>query len=325
MPTIHYRASNFGAHWGTLLSGEHSLNVSWRELVWSAVSVGKPGVAYIMAHGRHSISDVIVRAHTVYASLRNSLGVFEKSTLYDSLDPTEKGATSYFLGMMAAKIVAARLLQTPWLIHLSLLRVIGGSVVLHGGKSEPDLVGMNSRGDWLVMEAKGRTHGYSDDAMITAKKQTRHLRRVNGNFPAGRIVVQAYFSPHLQFEIQDPEEYDSDAPDLNFDLVSALKTYYSMVFPISATITETRRLGEREYLIERNDEVGVTIGIERRVVEALDADSPPIFQERFHGVPPEVADGNELFALFSDGLAIALDDRWGEQRMRLEANNRAIE
>src|ERR1035437_2264534 len=194
MPIIPYRASSFGSHWGAALTGSHLLRVTWEELVWSAVTVGKPGTAYLLAHGWHSISDVIVRSHTVYANLRQASGYCEKSSLYDDLDPTEKAATSYFMGMMAAKIICARLLQTPWLFHLSMFHALGGITMLDG-KSQPDLIGLNQRGDWIIAEAKGRTNGYSAAAMNAAKAQTRKLRQINGTLPTLRVAVQAHFSP----------------------------------------------------------------------------------------------------------------------------------
>src|SRR6266568_4288374 len=70
MPVVAYNASKFGGHWGSALAGSHSLSISWNELVWAAITIGKPGVAFLLAHGWHSVSDLIVRAHMVYANLR---------------------------------------------------------------------------------------------------------------------------------------------------------------------------------------------------------------------------------------------------------------
>lgn len=113
MPTITYVASSFGARWGAKLSGERQINVSWNEMVWAAITIGKPGITHLLTHGWHSISDIIVRSSTVDANLRELDGQFEKSTLYNEVDPTEKGATSYFMGMIAARLLGDRLLKTP--------------------------------------------------------------------------------------------------------------------------------------------------------------------------------------------------------------------
>lgn len=141
MPIIPYTASNFGRHWGGTLSGGHNLNLTWNAIVWAAITMGKPGVAFLLAHGWHSVSDLVVRSHTVYANLCGGSKYIEKSGLYADLDPTEKSGVSYFMGMIAAKLMGIRLLDTPWLFHLSMIKVLGGSVVLKS-QSQPDLIGL---------------------------------------------------------------------------------------------------------------------------------------------------------------------------------------
>src|SRR6185503_14226928 len=89
-PVVEYSASKFGRRWGPALRGQHHLPVFWHDLVWAALTVGKPMFAYLFAHGWHSICDLIVREYTVYANLRQAHGQFEKSSLYSALDPTEK-------------------------------------------------------------------------------------------------------------------------------------------------------------------------------------------------------------------------------------------
>lgn len=203
MPVVAYDAKNFGSHGNSALAGRHSLTLSWNELVWAAMTMGKPGVAYLLAHGWHSASDLIVRSHTVYANLRQTHRHLEKSSLYGDLDPSEKSGISYFMGMLAAKILGARLLDVPWLFHFSLIGAIGGTATLKG-KSQPDLVGLRRNRDWVVVEAKGRTLGYSASAMASAKLQTRQLRKINGSYPSLRVAVQAYFAPQLQWARRAP-------------------------------------------------------------------------------------------------------------------------
>ena len=70
MPIVPYTASSFSGYWGPRLSGHHTLTLSWNEILWAAMTMGKPGVAFLLSHGWHSVSDLIVRSHTVYANLR---------------------------------------------------------------------------------------------------------------------------------------------------------------------------------------------------------------------------------------------------------------
>ncbi len=322
MPNIPYRASNFATTWGAALSGSHTLSVSWGELVWAAVTMGKPGTAFLLSHGWHSVSDTIVRTHNVYANLRASARRYEKSTLYENLDPTEKGATSYFIGMMAAKLVGARLLDTPWLFHLSMFSSLGGTASLVGNSS-PDLIGTNTSGDWVVVEAKGRTNGYDSVAMTTAKTQTRQVRRINGTNPVLRVATQAYFSPALRFAIDDPEEYDEKAIDISVARESAFHRYYSFALESTDSPTETRTVFGRQFDFKLIEQIGVSIGVDRKARKFMSAENTSANQfEGLFGLE-RGRDESQSVEVFSDGLAIALDDRWSEKNMKREPNSRS--
>ena len=164
---IPYTASNFPKTSLPSLVGSHTITASWADIVWAAVTAGKPGASHLLAHRWHSLADLVVRSHTIYANLRQRGHYVERSTLYDSLDPTEKGATSYFLGMAMAKLFAVKLLETPWLFHVSLASSTGAAISFkRGSKSQPDLIGQNLVGNWIVVEAKGRTNTF-DAAALT--------------------------------------------------------------------------------------------------------------------------------------------------------------
>ncbi|RYF49177.1 MAG: hypothetical protein EOO38_08485 [Cytophagaceae bacterium] len=321
MLRIPYHASNFSPRYGPALAGASDLLVTWPELVWAAVTVGKPGLAYLFSHGMHSVSDMIVRSHTVYADLRQTYSYFEKSALYDGLDPTEKGATSYFLGMMATKIICARLLDTPFVFHLSMLKTLGGSAVLHT-KSQPDLIGRDRAGNWIVAEAKGRTNNFSISAMSKAKLQTRQLRRINGAFPSLRIAVQAYFSPELNFAVSDPDEYDEGAEDVDFDVRGAIRDYYSYVLGPSQTARIPQSVLGQDYLFRTVEEVGVSIGVAIATLKLLEERDALNSTEPYDLSQAPGGDDGQGTVVFPDGLAISLDQRWSEEIMRRDPRTR---
>ena len=315
MPRISYTASKFGRHWGSTLHGRHQLNVTWSELVWAAMTMGKPGVAFLLAHGWHSISDLVVRSHTVYANLSESGRFIEKSTLYSGLDPTEKSGISYFMGMLAAKVMGHRLLDVPWFFHLSMLNALGGTASLKGN-SEPDLIGLRRNREWIVAEAKGRTWRHSKSAMDAAKQQTRQLRKINGKYPSLRVAVQASFNPKLNWEIEDPEEFDDNDRDLQFNVENVLGMYYSASL---AAIEKGQEIaiGNRKFIVRELSEVGVSIGIDREVVTRL-ADETMSQAPNVFGYGAESKMHQQEFSVFPDGLAIALDERWSASRMSLD-------
>lgn len=314
MPRIPYTASKFGRHWGRALSGCHHMNLTWNELVWAAMTMGKPGIAFLLTHDWHSVSDLVVRSHTVYANLCENARYIEKSSLYAGLDPTEKSGVSYFMGMLAAKVMGARLLDVPWLFHLSMIDALGGTAALNSN-SEPDLIGLRSNKEWVVAEAKGRTWGHSKSAMASAKNQTRQLRTINGQYPSLRVAVQASFNPRLHWAIEDPEEFDDSSRDLQFDVEDVFAMYYSA--PLSAIDKgQERAIGERKFIVRELPEIGISIGIDQEAIGRLK-------ERTISQAPGSFLEGSgfqlqQEFVIFSDGLAIALDDRWAEPRMNLD-------
>ena len=321
MLRIPYQATNFGHHWGSALAGNKTLEITWEEVVWSAITMGKPGATFLFGHGWHSASDLVVRAHTVFANLQQTSWYLTKSSLYNSLDPTEKGATSYFIGMMAAKIVGLRLLDTPWLFHLSMLVDLGGKPILVG-KSQPDLIGINGRRDWIVAEAKGRTEGYSARTMISAKKQTKKLRRINGDFPALRIAVQSFFATSLTFALEDPEEFEKDAKDLTFDENDAFKKYYDFTRMIPRDKGAIRTALGRVFYFHALGDSGISVGIVREVAEI--SASTVSFRDvtKALGDLTPGRDEEKGISVFTDGIAVALDERWSSTQMQKDPRSR---
>jgi hypothetical protein len=292
------------------------MSASWAKVVWAAITVGKPGLPFLTNHGWHSVSDIIVRSHMIYANLRERAGYYEKSSYYEALDPTEKGFVSYFLGMAAAKIVAADVLDVPWLFHLSMLKPLGGTATLID-KSAPDLIGLNRRMQWAVVEAKGRTNRHSQDAATSAKLQTRQLRKINGSFPFVRVAVQAFFSPELEFTVDDPDDYNDDAPDFDGDLDLALERYYAYTVRAIQSGTKQLSVAGEDFRFGELGEIGISVGLPTKVLTLLE-------NRQFDAVVRHVSElrfdaGSGVSA---DGIAILLDNRWAAEQMRLDLPSR---
>jgi len=121
------------------------------------------------------------RAVMVLASLEPDpvSGRWRKSHSYRRLDPSEKSAVSYFLGLTQAKITCELLLGVPHLIHLdAVLAVLGRPI----RDSRPDLPGFDpvSRAYGIAVEAKGRTNGRTAEVTAEAKKQAGLVPPVPG-------------------------------------------------------------------------------------------------------------------------------------------------
>lgn len=70
MPTIIYSADGFPAAFGQGLLGTKQLSVSWPEIIWAAISVGRGGLSHLTQHGVFSAFEITYRAALIYANLR---------------------------------------------------------------------------------------------------------------------------------------------------------------------------------------------------------------------------------------------------------------
>jgi hypothetical protein len=226
MPRIPYTADNFPMHADPLLVGGHDLELTWAQIVWAAVSVGKADLAHLYLHGPYSYFEIAFRTAIVYANLvENPDGTIRRSSVYEGLDPSEKGAISYFLGLAITKAFAAQRLDTPWLMHLDVYRQ-QLAIVLAGG-TRPDLLGLTNAGDWVVVESKGRTNGFDAEALSKAKDQASQVAVVGGVPPSITAGCLIHFTGGiLQLAVDDPSSERKSRIRIPLDEPEFIGGYY---------------------------------------------------------------------------------------------------
>jgi hypothetical protein len=184
-----------------------TLSFSWSDLLWAAITIGRPNTAYVFQHGDASIHEALFRLSLVRMALEQIpfSSRLHRTDAFRALDPTEKGAVSYFLGMAVCKLFASRLLSTPWLLHLDVFRGQLNPATL-GGRSRPDLVGQDASGSWHAFETKGRSSVPSSEDKQKAKEQAQRLVSVDGSACSLHIGSFAFFrGDEMEFYWRDPE------------------------------------------------------------------------------------------------------------------------
>jgi hypothetical protein len=132
----------------------------------------------------------------------------KRTEAFRSLDPTEKGAVSYFMGMTFCKLFAAARLDTPWLLHLDVFKDQPGVNAILSQRSRPDMIGKKAGGPeaWYAFECKGRSSAPDSKAKDWAKKQSERIDSVNGKSYAAHVASFTYLqSETLRFSWADPE------------------------------------------------------------------------------------------------------------------------
>ncbi|MCI0748695.1 MAG: hypothetical protein L0Y58_25080 [Verrucomicrobia subdivision 3 bacterium] len=130
-----------------------------------------------------------------------------------SLDPSEKGAINYFLGLTLCKLFAEIQLGAPWLLHLDVFRDRLNSRLL-SGRSRPDLIGLTTGGEWVALESKGRVSPPTAEAKAKAKQQAERIVSIRSVPVAYRVGCVAYFKDDIvRFFWRDPQPDGIEPPN----------------------------------------------------------------------------------------------------------------
>jgi hypothetical protein len=185
MPSVECSISDFTGTYSHL-SAKDTLIVSWPQLIWAAITVGRAGWQDILHDGLFSRFEIVYRVAIIGANLfEGPSGALAKTEAYRRLDPSEKAAISYFLGLNVVKVFVGACLDTPWLMHLD---VYGKKFDAEcPSKSRPDLFGLNTFHDWIVVESKGRTNQCKTSDLTKAKEQSEKLSSIGGGTTCAEV------------------------------------------------------------------------------------------------------------------------------------------
>jgi hypothetical protein len=318
MPAIAYTSSDFPSANAKVANGTRWENFEWSDLIWAAITVGRGGWFDVIQHGKPSAYEILFRACLLKTALQTPVSPqrFMWTSVYRNLDPSEKGAISYFIGLTMCKMFAERFLDVPWLLHLDVYRAQLNPILLRG-RSRPDLVGQSVRGEWVVFESKGRTNGPSDADKLKAKVQARRLTHIKGQQIAyGVALFSSFYGGELMVHWQDPEP-GSDSGEaqepfsLNVERGEFLKRYYRPILDFVGVGRLREHLQtERPIKVEEAD---FSLGFEPRVLNALLAEDYDlvyrILTNRDSAFSKETLSRGLSFK--QDGIAISAGESWG--------------
>jgi hypothetical protein len=201
---IDYQAEGFPAGL-PLLKGYNALKTTWDDLLWAAITVGRPNRQYVFRHGTASSYEALFRLSLIRMALEQRWGErLTRTAAAKTLDATEKGAVNYFLGMTICKLFASELLDAPWMLHLDVFRP--ALDVQLASRSRPDLVGQMIGGGWLALECKGRISPPNSAVKKRAKQQATRVVSVSGVSLTYHIGGITFFQKDaLEFYWQDPD------------------------------------------------------------------------------------------------------------------------
>jgi hypothetical protein len=210
--TIGFTGKSF-RHPYAALNGSSSITVDWLRMLWAATTVGRANYADVFAHGKFSWYQFYARTLALVAYVKEVHGIPVRTAAYKGLDPSEKCGVSYFLGMAMAKLMASTHFNVHWPMHHDIYKP--GFSITYAGTRRPDLIGVNRKLKWAVIEAKGRSNGSSLKFASGQKKQLRGIKTINRTTPFIKFVSVSHFAnDKLKAFLVDPDDYDDGAIDL---------------------------------------------------------------------------------------------------------------
>lgn len=267
---------------GARLQTPATVECEWSDILRAAITVGRRNAQAVFAHGQHSVFEANYRAYMVKANLtEDQNGQLVRTRAYRDLDPTEKGAVSYFLSMGLVKLLCEHFFGVPWLVHLDNFEGELDPPLDRG--SRPDLIGQDANRDWVVVEVKGRSNDLPNNLLGQGKHQCTMVEHVEGQVPALRIVGGVYFQNHqVQTILRDPDRKEKSPSDLRINRARLLREYYT---PLRDAVergedTKTEVHADRSYRIARFPSLDFELGMDVDLAAAVGVESEEEFVSR---------------------------------------------
>lgn len=354
MPSITYTAADFPLNSPPGLQGPNILNVTWADIEWAAITVGRRNYPDVVQHGLFSWYERNYRTFMIYANLMEAPnGRLARTTAYAGLDPSEKSAISYFIGLTTAKLFAEATFGVPWLMHLDVYNAQLQPINFNANL-RPDLVGVDMINDWLVMESKGRSRSVPQAIMTQAKLQTASLQLIAGMAPTCCVAIGTGIpSNYIHARLQDPSGASKESFKVMVTPDDFLKEYYRPIQELvdSSSKKRTEKWKGRTFRVVDLPILDVSVGLDINVTKVLQKDKKGIYkavvaelpqikqplkkfrQTRSDGAeagtnresPTDEVLNSEVrtdFKCGADGIAIWLGDPWNEKRMKVEPADR---
>jgi hypothetical protein len=304
MPLIEYESRGFGA---IVPTGTRILDVTWDEILHSALTVGRPSMSEVLGHGPSSKFEATYRLSMVRMALeRNGRRHLRRTEAFKTLDPTEKTHFSYSLGLVLCKLFAEKLLKTPWLLHLDVYR--DQLQVVLRGRSRPDLIGQQRRTKaWRVFECKGRSSRLTAKDWTRAKGQAKRVVAVGGAAPDLRVATATFFTGDtLRFAWRDPPRgtnWEFEVPDEP----GAWRAYYAPIVGLFLDRGEIPLNGEAVVF----EDLDVKIAIHPKVATYLADERWSDAKEQADRLESVALEGYQL-----DGIRVVAGTSWDRSGRR---------
>ncbi len=280
----------------------------------------------------------MVMSNVAVSTDANGNSFFTASDAFKQLDPSEKGAASFFIAGAFTKVVSEAFL-IPALYHLDTMHhylpshgpALPTVSMLTASKQRPDFIGPNFFNRYGVFESKGRTH-YSDDALrIKAKEQTCMIDKIEGNDPSCRIAcVTNLGTKRITVDVIDPTSPLKEAFSLDLKDSDAKEPFRLSDSFLKQSETHHFQVPQgQRYEVATIEEADLTFGLAEEMVKVVRTESNDVMKKAVLARSPqeevsfprgvsEALGGNteDNFAVGLDGHIVILGKTWPKGKIR---------
>lgn len=195
------------------------LEFTGADLIHAIISAGMPDIYLTKKEKRNRSKEIAFKIHlfeTFIAADKSGILSWDKSRA-KYIDSSEKGAISYWIGMILTTMLGQKKYNYNFLVHLSMIdlfskdiKVKSYSFMSANGKithKSPDLIAINTANDeYGVFEAKGYSR-YASQNMKRGYIQAKSIKTINGNPPKDTYVAMTLIEQYTKLSIvrKDPE------------------------------------------------------------------------------------------------------------------------
>lgn len=249
----------------TIGDGNEDLKFSTSQLIHAAYTVGKHNFEEVYAHPYHSEKEVNFRISMIQAFLSLENDYVIRSPIFYKLDPSEKGAVNYFLGMVFTNLIAQYKFHVKWLVHLDLFN---GKLEFRDSKKKPDFVGESRKFSWMAFEAKG-IQRKTDNTEKNALEQLENLVSIDGNIPLKvASILHGNVDEVLRLKLIDPDEKAKQI--INLEGIDYATHYYAAIYYMIKKDFRIISVNNREFAIRDIECSHTEIGIDNIIFNKLD-------------------------------------------------------
>jgi len=146
-------------------------------------------------------------------------------TMY--LDVSEKGTISHYLGAIFAKIIAGKMFQDDYLVHINQIEQPGLTEIgRYGKKYRYDLIGMQKgSGSYSVWESVGRSEN-SQLAFRNACREAEGVARIGNGAPLHKVACMNYYERGFYTAVIREVPQTEEGQAFDFTRETYLRAYY---------------------------------------------------------------------------------------------------